>query len=432
MDLVLLLLVYLLPLGLILVAWGTWDTARVRDQAVTALLVVAVAILSYAAVGFALQFGGVGLRPDVPAGLRGLDRLWSPVSSTTDSWGVLGLEGFLLQVESSLPGDTALVFTLFLQHLPIVATAALLPGLALAGRARSGIIAFITFLAAGFIIPLAGGWSWGGGWLSTLGLDARLGHGLIDPGGIASAFIAAGFVTLAALMALHLKRPADASPVDAERAVLAGPAQSIFGVLLVVIGWLLWIATNPIVKAIPSIDLSFVTANLLIGTAAATIVALFLGWFFSGIPNIPIAARGVIGGLIVSTPLAPFAPAWSILLTGAIGGLLITLGSIAFERWLRYEDSIGAVALGAVGGAWSLLAVGLFADGTYGAGWNNVGVTEYLGIPGQGVTGLIAGANLLNDPGQFTAQLTGAIAIALFAFVITWLLTRPLRGLNNR
>jgi Amt family ammonium transporter len=121
-----------------------------------------------------------------------------------------------------------------------------------------------------------------------------------------------------------------------------------------------------------------------------------------------------------------------VLLTGASGGLLITFGSLAFERRLRYEDGSGAVALGALGGTWSLLAVGLFADGTYGAGWNNVGTSEYLGIPGQGVTGLIAGANLPNDPGQFTAQLTGVIALALLAFIITWLLTRPLRGLNNR
>src|SRR5512143_2687626 len=120
MDLVPLLLVYLLPLGLILSAWGAWDNARVRDYAVTALLVITTAIVSYAVIGFALQFGGIGLRPDVPAGLRGLDRLWSPVSSTTGSWGVIGLEGFLLQVESALPGDAALVMTLFLQHLPII------------------------------------------------------------------------------------------------------------------------------------------------------------------------------------------------------------------------------------------------------------------------------------------------------------------------
>ena len=114
MDLVPLLLVYLLPLGLILVAWGAWDSARVRDQAFTALLVIATAIVSYALLGFALQFGGIGLRPDMPAGLRGLDKLWSPVSSTMGSWGVVGLEGFLLQVDSSVPGDTALMTTLFL------------------------------------------------------------------------------------------------------------------------------------------------------------------------------------------------------------------------------------------------------------------------------------------------------------------------------
>ena len=430
MDLVPILLVYLLPLGLILVAWGAWGTARVREQAITALLIVAVAILSYALLGFALQFGGVGLRPDAPAGLRGLDRLWSPVSSTTGSWGVIGLAGFMLQVESSLPGDTALVVALFLQHLPIIVTAALLPGLALAGRARWGIIAFVTFLTAGFIVPLAGGWAWGGGWLSTLGLDAKLGHGVIDPGGIAAAFSAAGFVTLAVLIALHLKRSSDANPI--EPTALVGPARSIFGALLFLIGWLLWIATNPIVTAIPSIDLSFAIANVLIGTAATAIVAFFLGWFFSGHSNVPITTRGVIGGLIVSTPLAPFAPTWAVLVAGAMGGLLIAAGSIAFERWLRYDDGIGAVALGVIGGVWSLLAVGLFADGTYGAGWNNVGTSEYLGVPGQGVTGLIARANLSNDPGQFTAQLTGVIAIALLAIISAWLLTRPLRGLNQR
>jgi Amt family ammonium transporter len=424
-----LLLAYLLPLGLILVAWGAWDAERVRDNAVTAILIVATVIMSYAIIGFGLQFGGIGLRPDVPAGLHGLDRMWSPVSSTTGSWGVVGLEGFLLQVDSSLPGDTALLFTIFLHQLPIVISASLLPGLALAGRVRAGIIAFITILTAGFIIPLAGAWAWGNGWLMTLGADAKLGHGLIDLGGIASAFVAAGFVTLAALIALRIRR--EDQPIDAERAVLIGPARSIFGAILFLIGWLIWIAVSPILSAFTSIDLSLVLANVLIGTAAAAIVALFVGWFFSGHPNIPIAARGVIGGLIVATPLAAFAPTWAELVAGSIGGFLIAFGSVALERWLRYDDSIGAVALGAVGGAWSLLAAGLFADGTYGAGWNNVGMEEYLGVPGQGVTGLIARADLPNDPGQFTAQLTGVIAIAVLAFVVTWLFTRPLRGLNE-
>jgi Amt family ammonium transporter len=49
-----------------------------------------------------------------------------------------------------------------------------------------------------------------------------------------------------------------------------------------------------------------------------------------------------------------------------------------------------------------VLAVGLFADGSYGQGWNGVGATEYLGTTGaalQGVTGLFYG-----DHTQIIAQ----------------------------
>jgi Amt family ammonium transporter len=45
-------------------------------------------------------------------------------------------------------------------------------------------------------------------------------------------------------------------------------------------------------------------------------------------------------------------------------------------------------------------AAGLFADGTYGAGWNAVGATDYLGVAGKGVTGLFYG-----DKTQVVAQL---------------------------
>ena len=46
------------------------------------------------------------------------------------------------------------------------------------------------------------------------------------------------------------------------------------------------------------------------------------------------------------------------------------------------DDPVGAISVHGVNGAWGVLAVGLFADGTYGAGWNGVGATEYLGNAG--------------------------------------------------
>ncbi|HVZ35209.1 MAG TPA: hypothetical protein VG963_22440, partial [Polyangiaceae bacterium] len=59
-------------------------------------------------------------------------------------------------------------------------------------------------------------------------------------------------------------------------------------------------------------------------------------------------------------------------------------------------------------GFWGLLAVGLFSDGTYGAGWNSVGATTYLGKAGQGVTGLFYG-----DSSQLVAQfIEGGVGLA--------------------
>ena len=55
-----------------------------------------------------------------------------------------------------------------------------------------------------------------------------------------------------------------------------------------------------------------------------------------------------------------------------------------------------------VNGAWGVLSLGLFADGTYGDGWN--------GVPGT-VTGLFYG-----DAGQIVAQVIGVVTNFVFVF----------------
>jgi hypothetical protein len=76
------------------------------------------------------------------------------------------------------------------------------------------------------------------------------------------------------------------------------------------------------------------------------------------------------------------------------------------------------------------LALGLFADGRYGAGWNGVGPTEYLGVLGQGVSGYLTARGFQPDwPGQLYAQLIGLGAIFVLTFVLTGLLFGVLRGL---
>jgi Amt family ammonium transporter len=64
-------------------------------------------------------------------------------------------------------------------------------------------------------------------------------------------------------------------------------------------------------------------------------------------------------------------------------------------------------------GVVGILAPGIWADGNWGAGWNEIGVNQYLGVSGQGVTGLLAAPGLLADPGQFTAQWVALGSIAV-------------------
>ena len=40
------------------------------------------------------------------------------------------------------------------------------------------------------------------------------------------------------------------------------------------------------------------------------------------------------------------------------------------ERVLKVDDPVGAISVHGVNGTWGVLSLGLFADGTYGTGWN--------------------------------------------------------------
>src|SRR4029077_7074643 len=97
---------------------------------------------------------------------------------------------------------------------------------------------------------------------------------------------------------------------------------------------------------------------------------------------------------------------------GLVAGVIVCAGVLFNERVIKVDDPCGAISVHGYCGWFGAVSVGIFADGTYGAGWNGVGAASYLGTAGQGVTGLLHG-----DTRQFICQLSGA---TLWAFGVTY------------
>jgi ammonium transporter, Amt family len=131
-------------------------------------------------------------------------------------------------------------------------------------------------------------------------------------------------------------------------------------------------------------------------------------WFFkTKKPDPSMMINGMLAGLVAITAPCAFITVQSAALIGLISGVLVIEAAFFIEKKLKVDDPVGAVAVHGVNGAWGIIALGLFADGTYGDGWNGVKGT---------VTGLFYG-----DASQFFAQIIGVITNIVYVAAIGWL-----------
>jgi Amt family ammonium transporter len=425
-------LAFLVPLGYALIAVAGLDEGRARHAALSALAALGLAVLGYVATGFALEFGGVGLAYALP-GLEGLVWEWSALGTTWGSgWGMAGLVGWGL----TGPAVAAGAYRLALANLPWVVTAALIPLACLRGRIPAWASGLIGLLMGALIYPLAGNWLWGGGWLANLGSNLGLGHGLVDAGGSGLVHLLGAAATLAGILVFLPRKPkAPPPPVlgESDTGVEAVPLPpvhlpllAVLGCGLLLAGGLAWTVGNPLL-ALSESDLPRLALNTAIAAAAGAFLPLLYTWFVAGRTDSLMAARGLAAGSVAIAAGAPFMAPWAALALGAGVGLITVLVVFVVDHLLRWDDSTAALTVHGLAGGIGLLAVGIFADGRTGAGWNHVGADAYLGVAGQGVTGLLAAPGFQPDwPGQMQAQLVGLAALALLGFFGAWLFTGPL------
>ncbi|MDD5434708.1 MAG: ammonium transporter, partial [Nitrospira sp.] len=155
-----------------------------------------------------------------------------------------------------------------------------------------------------------------------------------------------------------------------------------------------------------------VAANTMLASAAGAFSSMFYMWIFYGKPDVSMSANGLLAGLVAITAPCAFVNSVSAVIIGAVSGILLCISVFFVERTLKVDDPVGAVSVHGVNGAWGLLAVGLFADGTYGDGLN--------GVPGT-VTGLFYG-----NASQLAAQAIGVITNFVFVFVVMYIFFKVL------
>jgi Amt family ammonium transporter len=363
---------------------------RARNAAHTMMMnfmVYAIGILGFWVAGFALQMGGsgapMGASLTVP---EAMNKLIGPVVGG-NAWGLFGGTGFFL---SGVSYDVA-AFALFLFQMVFMDTALTIPTGAMAERWKLSAFVIYAFVGSALIYPIFACWAWGGGWLSTLGKYAGLGHGYADFAGSGVVHLTGGVMALTGAIVLG---PRIGKYVKGEAQAIPGHnlPMAVLGCFILAFGWFGFNAGSTLAGT--DLRISVVAVNTMLASASGAFLAFLYTWRKFGRPDLSMAINGMLAGLVAITAPCAFVTAPSAVLIGAVAGVLVVAAALFIENKLKIDDPVGAIAVHGVNGAWGLIALGLLADGTYGGGLN--------GGPVAGVAGLFYG-----DPKQLVAQVIG-------------------------
>jgi len=182
----------------------------------------------------------------------------------------------------------------------------------------------------------------------------------------------------------------------------------VIGTFILLFGWM---GFNP-GSTLGASDLRI--AVIIENTATASVfgaaAAMAFTAFIYGKPDISMSCNGMLAGLVAITAPCAFVAPYAAAIIGIVGGLLVCGGVWFWDNVAHVDDPCGAISVHGLGGTWGVISLGLFADGTYGGGWN--------GISGN-VSGLFYG-----DGGQLVAQLISVAVCFAWGWGVTWIVFR--------
>ena len=395
-------LVMFMQAGFALVETGLCRAKNASHTMAMNFMIYPLGMLGFYLCGFAFMFGGIGAIGTM-GGYAGLNHeiTWTIFGHP---FGIIGWKGFMLQGAGY---DTA-AFALFLFQMVFMDTTATVPTGGVAERWRFSAFMIYGCCIGTIMYPLFGNWVWGGGWLSQLGTNFGLGHGHLDFAGSSVVHMQGGVITLIFAWLIgprhgkYNKEGKLVNPIMPHNIPMV-----MLGTFILAFGWF---GFNPgSTLAGTDFRIAVVAVNTMIaGSTAALATTLYMWWFKTKKPDPSMMCNGLLAGLVAITAPCAFVSVGGAAIIGIVAGILVVEAVFFFDK-IRIDDAVGAISVHGVNGCWGCLSIGLFADGTYGDGFN-------------GVAGNVAGLFYGGGINQFVAELIGVttcfITVSILSFIV--------------
>ena len=369
------------------------------DTGSTAWMLASTALVLLMTPGLAFFYGGMTRAKST---LNMMMMSWVAIITVTLAWVLWGdsltfgkgngfIGGFEYLGERGLVGSATrvagipdLVFSVFQLTFAVI-TVALISG-AIADRAKFGSWAVFTVLWATLVYFPVAHWVWGGGWLSSLGIEDFAGGTVVH--------VNAGSAGLALALVLGKRRGFGKDPMRPHNLPLV-----LLGAGLLWFGWFGFNAGSEL-AADGTAALAFM--NTQIATAAAAGGWLLMERYRDGKPTSLGVASGAVAGLVAITPACAYIAPWAAILLGLLAGAICCC-AIGLKHRLGFDDSLDVVGVHLVGGAFGAISLGFLA--------------AYPLLDGQR-KGLFYGGGVT----QLGVQALGPVAVGLYSFTVAWIL----------
>jgi ammonium transporter, Amt family len=393
-------MVVFMQAGFALVETGFCRAKHAAHVVSTNFAIFGLGFVGFMAVGFPLAFGNFSY-----TGYFGLDKPVGSALAGSGNWTFINWANPMLLGKAHM---TPAVLAFFLYMVAFMDTVATIPTGSMAERWKWNSFVVWGLFCGAIYYPIFAAWTWGGGWLSQLGDSLGLGHGYVDFAGSGVVHAVGGVAALAGALVLG---PRIGKFRNGKAVTIGGHdiPMAMLGTFILLFGWFGFNAAS----TFSATDKQFAVAaaNTAIAAAFGAVAAMFFVMSKGAKkPDPGMMVNGMLGGLVAITAPCAFIAPWAAAVIGITAGILVCV-ALGVVEGRGIDDPVGAISVHGVGGIYGVLCVGIFANGSYGGGWNAM-EDAYGAQPVKGI--------LYGDAGQLGAQAIGALTICTVIFGLAY------------